>query len=78
MMNLLYGLLMVFVGFSFGTVYNWGSRPVPEPASCPDQVCPKLPDNDFSIETVETQNCVTAVGDTVISKVIRESRVEVE
>ena len=78
MMNLFYGLIMIVVGFSFGTVYNWGSRPVPKPASCPVQVCPKLPDNYFTIESVETQHCVNTIGDTIISKVIKESRVEIE
>jgi len=76
MMNLFYALLMSVFAFSLGTVYNWDSKSVPESASC--QVCPKLPDNYFTIETVETQHCVTAVGDTVISKVIKESRVEIE
>ena len=76
MMNLFYALLMSVFAFSLGTVYNSNSKSVPESASC--QVCPKLPDNYFTIETVETQHCVTAVGDTVISKVIKESRVEIE
>jgi hypothetical protein len=76
-MNFIYGIFMMGFGFLIGTMYNWGPRP--EQQICPiEQTCPKLPENYFSIETIETEQCVSPIGETIISKVVKHSRVEIE
>jgi hypothetical protein len=65
--------------FGFGGMFGYilgAAAPVPEPKTCP--VCPKLPENYFTIETIETEQCVTAVGDTIVSRIVKQSKVETE
>lgn len=68
--------IVMFFGWGFIAGYAITPPPVQEAKQCP--ICPSLPQNYFTIETIETEQCVTAVGETIVSRIVKQAKVETE